>query len=207
MLTAFVVYFWAPNYRRYLLDEDSLIENLSVGFYLISFCMGLLFLLKSKKHRKAPNVVSAVSLLGFLDELSFGERLFELEMPRINGVKIDAAHDFFNLAYRVIMKLAATYPTYVILFISTGIIIAIVLLLKHKSKLTKIVTIIYHNQPFILALFFAILVFFSLVIDLDIVHNKILFMVEELFEMLAALALLMCCLSLQEQLPSKQAIS
>ena len=102
------------------------------------------------------------------------------------------------MAYKVIIKLEDNYFTYVILFLSAGLIIATALLLKHRSELAKIVTSIYHGPPFILALFFTILVFFSLVIDLEIVHNNVLFMVEELFEMNAALALLVCCLSLQE---------
>ncbi len=207
MLTAFGVYFWVPNYMGYLLNEDSLIENLSAGLYLISFCMGLLFFLKSKMRRKALIVVSAVSLLGFLDELSFGERLFGLDMPLIYGVKIDAAHDFIYLACKVMLKLATTYPTYMILFLLTGIITVTVSLLKHRSKLAKIITSIYHEEPFVFVLFFTILVFFSIVIDLDIVHNKVLVMVEELFEMNAALALLMCCFSLQKKRSSNEPIN
>jgi hypothetical protein len=202
MLTAFGVYFWVPSYRSYLFHEDSLIENLSAILYLISLFMAFLFSLKITMYRKALIVLSAVSLLGFLDELSFGERFFELKMLHIYGVKIDAAHDFFYLACKVIMQLATNYSTYVILFLSSGIIIVTVLLLKHRSKLIKIVANIYREPPFILALFFTIFVFISLVIDLDIVNNEILFMVEELFEMNAALALLICCLSLQDQLSS-----
>jgi hypothetical protein len=74
ILTAFGVYVWVPPYRSYLFHEDSLIENLSAILYLISFFTAFLFSLKIKIYRKALIVLSAVSLLGFLDELSFGER-------------------------------------------------------------------------------------------------------------------------------------
>ena len=207
MLAAFGVYFWMPSYRSYLLKEDSLIENLSAGLYLVSFGMGLLFFLKSKMDRKALAAVSAVSLLGFLDEISFGERLFDLDMPRIYGMEIDAAHDLVCLAYRMIMRLAAAYPAYLILFLSAGIIIVTVPLLKYRSELSKIIAGIHREEPFLLALFFTILIFFSIVIDLEIVHNKVLFMIEELFEMNAALALLMCCFSLHAQRSSNESIS
>ena len=61
-----------------------------------------------------------------------------------------------------------------------------------------------YKQTYILALFFASLVFVALIIDLDIVHNKALFALEELFEMNAAIALLFCCLSLYDPRLSKK---
>jgi len=208
MLAALWGYFWMPNYRGYLLHEDNLIENLTAGLFLISFFIGFLFSIKSKMHRKALIIVSAISLLGFLDEISFGERLFKLDMPRIYDVKIDAAHDFFDLAYRIIrrLSLSATYSTYVILFLLIGIIIVTVLLLRHKSILTKIITSTFRKPQYIMALFFTIFVFFSLVIDLDFLHNEVWYLLEELFEMNAALALLVCCLSLREQQLSNEPI-
>jgi hypothetical protein len=207
ILTAFGAYSWMPNYRGYLFREDGLIENLSAVFYLISFFLGLLFFFKSNIHRKALIIISAVGLLGFLDELSFGERLFGFNMPQIHGVKIDAVHDFFILGCKAIKELTYSYPIYVFLFLGVGIIMVTIVTLKYSYELKETMSNIYHEPPFILALFFTTIVFSALVIDLKLVHHGALFMVEELFEMNAAIALLFCCLSLYEQrLPNKPTI-
>ncbi len=206
MLIAFAVFFGMPDYRGYLLHEDSLIENLTAFLFFLSSCIGFLFFLRSKLHCKALIIVSMVSFLGFLDELSFGERLFKLDMPRIYGVKIDAAHDFFYLAYKVIIKPAFAYSTYLILFLSIGTMFVTILLVRYRDKVTKITTNIFQNSQFTLLLFFTIFIFCALVIDLDLIHSNVLFMVEELFEMNAAFALLMCSLSLKEQPLSDKAI-
>lgn len=198
-LTAFGVYSWMPSYRRYLLNEDSLIETLSAVFYLISFFLALLFFFKSNIHRKPLIFISAVGLLGFLDELSFGERLFGFNMPYIYGVKIDAAHDFFSLGYKVIREFTHSYPIYVFLLLGVGTIMVTIVTLRYRYELRDIMSNIYLKPPFILALFFTILVFSALLIDLDLVHHRALLLVEELFEMNAGIALLFCCLSLYEK--------
>jgi hypothetical protein len=196
-----------PNYRGYLFSEDGLIENLSAIFFLISFFLGLIFIFNNNIHRKALIFISAVGLLGFLDELSFGESLFGFNMPRIYGVKIDAVHDFFFLGYKVIMGLTYLYPIYVFLFLGVCIIGVTIVTLKYSYELKETISNIYNKPPFILALFFTILVISALVIDLDLVYHGTLFMVEEVFEMNAAIALLFCCLSLYEQqLPNKPTI-
>jgi hypothetical protein len=199
ILAALWAYFWIPNYRYYLLHEDSLIENLTAVLFLISFFIGFLFSIIGKIHRKGLIIVSAISLLGFLDEISFGERLFKLHMPEIDGVKIDAAHDFFELAYRTISRLSAAYSTYAILLLLICIIIVTVLLLRYKSILTKTITSTFRKPQYIMALFFTTFICFSLVIDLDFLYNEVWYVFEELFEMNAALALLVCSLSLREQ--------
>ena len=135
----------------------SRISVLSCIFFL--FFYALLLFLKSKTNRKALIAVSAVSLLGFLDELSFGERLFELKMPLICGVKIDAAHDFFVLALKVTNDLVRSHSTYGILFLLSGIIVVTVLLFQYRVKLTKMITRNYHEPPFILALIFTVLIY------------------------------------------------
>jgi len=172
MLTAFGVFSWMPNYRGYLFEEDSLIENLSAVFFLLSFFLSLLFFFKSNIHRKALILISAVGLLGFLDELSFGERLFGFNKPEIHGVQIDGVHDFFDLGYTVISELTYHYPIYVFLFLGASIIMVTIVTLKYSYELKETMSNIYHEPPIILASFFTILVFLALVIDLELVLQE-----------------------------------
>ena len=197
LLTSIGFYIWVPTFRGYLLDEDSLIENISAILYLVSFFIGLFFFLKHERHRKALTAVSAISLLGFLDELSFGERHLGINGPLFYDVQIDGAHDFFYLAYKMALKTDFLYSIYGILLLLTGILIITALLLKHRLKLKKLFTRIHNEAPLLFLLFFGILIFIALIIDLGIIESKFLFMIEELFEMLAALALLFCNLSIQ----------
>ncbi len=204
VLTAWGVYMWMPDYRVYLVMEDSLVENLSAFFYISTFFLSLLFFIKSKKRRKALIIVSAVSLLGFLDEISFGERLFSLNMPHIGGNKIDATHDFFSLGYKVIKSLTHSHAIFVYPLIGVVAIMAVMVALKYRYKLIGIISNGYYNQTYILALLFASLGFAALIIDLGIVNkNKALVALEEFFEMNAATALLFCCLSLYDSRLSK----
>lgn len=203
VLIALGVYTWVPEYRDYLMMEDRLIENLSAFFYISTFFLSLVVFLKSKEHRKTLIVISAVGLLGFLDELSFGEKIFGFKMPRFAGVKIDAAHDLFFLGYKLVKPRVLSHITYVYLLIGVGAIFSGIVTLKYRYKLMDIITNSYHKQTYILALLFAFLVFSALVIDLEIVDNNVLYMLEEIFEMNAAIALIFCCLSLYEPRISK----
>ncbi len=196
LLISLVVGLWMPDYRAHLVNENGLVEHLSAFFFLGTFFLSLLFFIKSKKYRKELIAVSALGLLGFLDEISFGEWFFDLKMPHIGGVKIDAAHDFVFLGYILIKSFTDSHAIFVYLLIGVGAIMAITVALKYGYKLIGIISNSYYKQTYILALFFVSLVFTSLIIDLDILHNNALFAIEESFEMNAAIALLFCSLSL-----------
>jgi hypothetical protein len=191
LVAACVIYTSIPAYRDYLLLEDSLIENLSALFFLLTVVIGLLFALKSEKHRKLFILVSVVGLLAFLEEISFGERIFAIDMPYLGDVKIDSLHDFFFL-----FDPSDFHAPYFFLLAGCGAIVAGIAAVKYRRKLKEIIVCIYQNPPFILALIFASIVLVTLVIDLDMVEHEFLFMVEEILEMNAAIALLFCCLSL-----------
>ena len=95
-----VVFVSAPSdglVRGYFVSEDSLIENLTASFYLLT-CLFALVLLnirstRTMRGRKALMLFSVFGLIAFLEELSYGERLFDIEMPVLSGMKIDAVHD------------------------------------------------------------------------------------------------------------------
>ena len=94
-LSACAVYIFFPNYRNYLLVEDSLIENLSAFFFLLTFFVAFSLAIKKKGNKRALFLISAIGILGFLEELSYGEELFDLSMPRIFDKKINGLHDFY----------------------------------------------------------------------------------------------------------------
>ena len=82
-----------------LIKEDGLIENISAILFAAAFLISLIHWPKIRRKEGATTFVfvGILGLIGFLDEISFGERLFDLTMPVIYEVKIDALHDFFYL--------------------------------------------------------------------------------------------------------------
>ncbi len=197
VLLSSLVFKQFPNYRNYLLSEDRLVENLSSFFYLISFFLGVTFLSKLKTHKIIFTLISALGLICFLDELSFGERTFGLTMPRIKGVKIDGVHDLFELTFKIAKNSVFLRSTFT--HLSIGIILGIVIAsFIYWSKIVNAIGKISRHPHHVFLLIFAVLVFFALILDLHLIKYKPEFMslLEEVFEMNAAIALCFFWLSL-----------
>ncbi|MGD1919849.1 MAG: hypothetical protein ACFCAD_13740 [Pleurocapsa sp.] len=204
MLIGSLFYLLFPDYRTYLIKEDSLIENLSAISYLSTFFLSSIFLFKGTQHKKPLILIAFLGLLGCLDEISFGERLFKLNMPRINGVKLDSAHDFVSIGHKEITKLANNDPNYLFLLLGIGGIVLATVTFRYKKQLKQALSYVYYEPPFILGFLFILLLCLALLIDLGLVDYYALRAIEELFEMNAALALFFCSFSLQKQRPCKQ---
>lgn len=181
-----------PKLRRHIILEDCLLENLSALLFLLSFVIGVYALIFRRKipHRKFLISVTILSLVGFLDELSFGERIFDIKMPIIRGVKIDAVHDFLFLGYQLVGQKSIVLAIMILLPI---LLLAIGLILFGKKKVRlKELSYFFRNRPHItFIVIFGILLIISQTLDLHIVKWKLQywFVVEEVFELNAALAL------------------
>jgi hypothetical protein len=165
--------------------------------------------------------VSALGFLGFLDEVSFGERLFGLAMPLVGGLKIDAAHDGFELAYKMIRRSARDHEGSVYLLFAVTCLVVLVAAFRYGSKLTNAFAALIKHPPSILFMFSALLVLAAIIMDLQVIDfgamfmtedsfdlnafehsltmsgESIVFMLEEIFELNAGVSLLLCCLSMR----------
>jgi len=92
----------STRFRVGIFKEDHLIENASALLFLSAFSLSLYYLIVHRHSRLRSGgllkVVCGLGLLGFLDEMSFGQRVFDLTMPRYGEVSIDATHDVVELA-------------------------------------------------------------------------------------------------------------
>ena len=92
----------STRFRVGIFKEDHLIENASALLFLSAFTLSLYYLIVHRHKRLRSGgllkVVCGLGLLGFLDEVSFGQRVFDLTMPRYGEVSIDATHDVVELA-------------------------------------------------------------------------------------------------------------
>jgi len=205
MLSAWFVYILFPNYRVYLLQEDGLIENLSAFFFLLTFFVAFSLAIKKKGNNRALFLISAIGLLGFLDEVSFGESLFGLSMPEIEGKTIDALHDFYEVGYFQLFKLTPTYAIALYLLLTSVAVGLLILLFIHKAKVWRDLSMVQGYHLYILMLLIVFFLVSALVIDFlgsssvrgfkvpALSHGTFF---EEMLEMNVGIGLLICSLSL-----------
>lgn len=180
-----------PNYRYLIIDENQLVENLTAIFFFTTFLLAIIFALKLRRISKQRGLwaISIISLVGFLDEISFGEMLFDLSMPTLAGVKIDAVHDVVELAYMNIQ----TVPKSLIALVCYLFLLALWLTTrqlnrKWEAPAHKFVRFCTNPSTFFI-LFFVFFISAAILIDLHLFRSRLLFSLEEVFEMNAAFAL------------------
>ena len=190
------VYIWIPDFRVYLYVEDRLIENLGAIILISTFILGIPFSIIRKQHRVMLICISLFSLLGFLIEVGFGKRLFIIEMPAFGWKIINVFHESFSMLYQAIKGIYESHAFLLYFIIGSWVMLIVLLLKKYGHKLIGLYPKGNYTQTYVLALFFVVLFFTSLVLDIASVHKVPLIVLEEMIEMLAAAALLFCLLSL-----------
>ena len=188
-----------PEARGYFLEEDSLVENLTVFLSAFAFLLGVVYALENYENRKLLLLLALFGLLGALEELSFGERIFSINMPVIGKYKIDCVHDVFYVAYMNIKNLSRSHGIIVYPFIIIMVISMVVYFVRNVSRIAIRIIESDRADSYILLIVSTVFVLVSLVIDLDIFDTDILFMLEEMLEMNSAVALIAACLSLDRR--------
>ena len=191
---AWLGFIFFPAVTQRFVAEDSLVENASAISFLLASVLAVWTLKNNEGYRMYLWTIAAIGLLGFLDEISFGERLFGMSMPYVAGTKIDAAHDFVDLLYRTRGSWAC--PGDMSCY-STAAIVALVTMASAWFLRDWIVAqydkVMKHPHWFLLVLFVGLLSV-ALIIDLGRIDSALLFAFEELIELNAAVLLCICSL-------------
>ena len=88
-----------PSARERLIVEDGIIETTTALVFVAAAVIGVAALWRSRRRARWW-LIPALGLLGFLDEMSFGARIFGFPLPVIDGMEVDSFHDAFDLADR-----------------------------------------------------------------------------------------------------------
>lgn len=193
-ILAYVIYFILPVFTPYFVEEDSLVENLSAFSYLLAFFLGIWVLTKYRSWWKLSLPVTLLGLVGFLDEISFGERIFDLTMPVVLDVKIDAAHDLVAIAYLFLKDIFGLFGL-VAIILGLGVAAGGLYLYQQKYTLEDLTGNLFQTVPGQFLVLFLVFLFAATVIDLK--EDYIPFVIaEELFEMFAGVSLCLYSLSL-----------
>jgi len=186
-----MVYYLVPRHQKRFINEDRFLENLTAVLFICVFALGLFFVarLRDKGKRRAYSAIPLAGLLCFLDEISYGERLFHIKrLPGLRGIKIDGLHDLVYIGFMAI-KEDATLTFYA--FLSLLLALGLFLVLRHGHRLSDRVKRLLEDYPPLRFLWRAIcFLILALLFDLDIMQTRFLSFAEELTEMNVALALL-----------------
>jgi hypothetical protein len=183
-----ILYAFGP--RAPIFGEDRGIEMATALLFLAAFVFGLLSM-RRPGQRDYPVLLPAVAglgLLGFLDEISFGARLFGWSMPQmVEGGEFDGAHDLVILAYRLVSQ---ADPMLVVAAGGSASTIALGCVMVWRRELQKLAWRLFADPTYsAMALFIAGVSVASL-LDLELGMLRRLGPLEEIAELNAALALL-----------------
>ncbi|MBD2101839.1 hypothetical protein [Leptolyngbya sp. FACHB-261] len=203
-----ILFVMVPSLAGEFIGEDRFMENLSATLFFTGFLAGAIMIARSRKIRhRFYFAIPVISLIGLLDELSFGERLFKLHIPKIYGFKIDSFHGLLDSVDHLLHH-SIRHSNY-LLFFSLVIIlcalgVGLVRLIKryYPSVRSGMALQALQDYPPLKFLATALaFVFIATLIDFGLLgpHDfPPLMFVEELFEMNAALSLQFACLALKD---------
>lgn len=196
---------WFPTLRLLLIREGGIFEWVTVMFFaaaalVAGWAWGRLRA-RGVRSWLLPGLAAA-SVLGILDELSFGADIFGWEPRYVAGVQIDAVHDLFLLVVTVATEYLPTAGLLVglVLVALAGLALA----WRWRARLLPWLRHAARNPTYQLLAITLALLLFSLITDLGNIFHEPLYVLEELFEMNGALAVLLAALGEYQRLSNVQ---
>ncbi len=195
LISCFIGSALAPGFMRLISQEDHLLENLSTGLLLGSAFFGLTNWKKNQSNNNAIALFTVLAIIGFLDEISFGQRIINFTPPIAGGTSLDGFHDLANMSKKVISINLQYHPVQASLFvILITLALAITAFIYKKQILSSINYLKKLKLNFvIISSIFAIL--FSQLLDLKIISMTWPTPLEETLELIASVGLLTCLIS------------
>ena len=173
-------------------EEDGLLENLTAGILFATFCLSSYFNFKCKRTLNLFLILAIFGLVGFLDEISFGRRMFPVPMPKSHGLTIDGVHDLFHLIKNVSRTNFTYHPVETSVVLSILLIIITCAWLNTKIIRQRVLAVLakYEISDLVLVIIFCVAVSQSI----DTFEWRIFAYrtVEECLELTAAAALMAC---------------
>ena len=182
-LTAFDYAYLTTEQR---LQEDGLTESVTAVAFLLAtlFAGGAMRTAVNRQTRVIAALMGTSALVAFLSEVSFGQRtsIFEYDAPLVRGTPIDAAHDFVSVGY---VLLASEFSG----ALFWAIVVALVAVPAGMLWLMR--GVIKELDEHVAALrYFACgcaVVLAALITDLDFATADLVYVIEEMIELDAAL--------------------
>ena len=193
------------SYTDFLFKEDGIIEFASVGLALISMALAFILTYIGYRKKEVWRFWLGLGVLSFLyigESLSWGERIFDLKMPKVAGVTFDAFHDLLAISVSLVKKtrdiiidFGISDPKSIAIMVSAVAIIGAFLyftakiIIKHKKEIAQFFKVNLQKPPFLFFFIAIIMILIALIVDEDNLigfpHKEV---VDEGLEVLAILA-------------------
>jgi hypothetical protein len=137
-----------PSARDRLVTEDGIIETTTAMAFLGAAILGL-YAVVTSGARRLYWLIPAFGLFGFLDEMSFGARLFGFPLPVIDGLEIDSFHDIFDLADRAAGDLGVSRTQIAAVLVVAAVAVAVYLV--RSGRMRVIPSWLTRHRPILLS--------------------------------------------------------
>ena len=179
----------SPEAGKNISDEDGLIENLTTFILFATAALGIFSIPKQNKDRRTIAIISFASFLAFLSELSFGERIFDLDMPHAGGKQLDGIHDLLHMLQKIFIANYNYQPEETT--VATAALISLLVLATYAARKK-----IHHLNIYLKELGVRYVIFLAIIfaivaqgLDLNIFPHKNYLILEESLELLSAFCL------------------
>lgn len=174
-----------PAARPWLVDEGAVMENISAALAFLAAAAGTWICVRNRERIWPYAAIPALALALLLDEISYGHIFLGYAPPTLGGTEIESVHELVHPA----IDLAFAHPLAIALALAGLAGLALlpgvrrrIVGLMHSAR-----DFLTDHPPFRLVLLAVGLGGTALLLDLDAAERLIF--VEELLELLAALAL------------------
>jgi len=186
-----VLYFLNPAIEDTISDEYSFVQTSTALMYLIAAGIAL-YLMRQSRSRLEWIALSVASVIGFLEETSFGHVYIDYPIMVIDGKPIDALHDFFGLAGKMVYQGIKAPQTRILtlVIVAAGIAGGVALAGFYRQKLLAGLKFVFQHPVYLLIGLFFTWNFISLVLDTHILPFSTT-VIEEMLEWSASVGLVL----------------
>jgi hypothetical protein len=192
-------YFAIPAWKSFLVDEDRLLEILSALLNLSVFIYALLLGIRAARQRNRgwiwPAFLTLVGLWSFLEEMSYGRRIFGFGAPRTLGVEIDGLHDYVLVGKHYLEILITSHPRRLAVLVVILGLAALALAVRYRSRIWALLRLVFSMPTYLFFGLYVLLMVISQLLDMGFLTPHILVLLEEIAEFDGSLALLFSCIA------------
>jgi len=199
------IYALIPAARTGLTEEDRFLESLTALVFAAGGLAGFVAFARRRGAAWWTLSIPVVCCMGFLDEVSFGQRLLGFEVPVLRRMPVDGLHDLFTIGYGVFETDNPRYKALYVLVPVVSLIVGIGLLRSSaglRAAVGRVRGWLAAQPPYPFIVPALLFLFLALVLDLDLLERAWLVFVEELLELNVAVALLFGGLSIATGRPT-----
>ncbi len=195
------VWISAPSLADALTREDQELETAQALFFFVGAMFGFAGLGRrpSGFDRLVYASIPVLSLLAFLDEISYGERIFGWRPTTLWGYEFDAIHDLFKIGLCLWRDHGGPVVDMLVSVVLGGSTIAA--FLWRRAYMPRIMSLIRTNPAFDYVRFAVIMIAVAQLLDVRVLDSTNSDFIEELLEFQGALALFFAsgCMLIREE--------